>query len=108
MMRTRRWTRDGSFPAFQLAHYVDKIDRSKRAVEAGGGNVIRPAIHRPVIIGDEGSDSDFGTNQHCNAKPDGLWVGKIAEVDMELPQETIGLLIPIAPYSGSGFLVNNL
>jgi hypothetical protein len=53
----------------ELPHYVDKIDGPKRAFEAGGSNVIRPTIHRPMVLGDERSDGDFGTDQHRSATP---------------------------------------
>jgi hypothetical protein len=35
-----------------LANYITKVDKPERAVKAGSYNVIRPAVHRCVQIGD--------------------------------------------------------
>ena len=50
--------------ALALVHHLAEVGGSERPVEASGYNVIRPAVHRRVVVGDERTDGDLGADQH--------------------------------------------
>jgi hypothetical protein len=55
--------------AVALAYNVGEVDWPERAIESGGGAVIRPAVHRRVVVGDERPDGDLGADQHRGITP---------------------------------------
>jgi len=59
-------TLDGSLPAVSHSCSTSRqVDRPERAIEARPSDIVRPTIHRRIIIRNECPEGDFGSNQHA-------------------------------------------